>query len=907
MKLKKRLVSIVLAVAMLLTSFAVPQKAEAAEKQSKQYVCDGFNVEFSVTDEYENMFHADVTVTNKGNDVIRDWAFSCEFVHKITNIWNAQVLRTQEEFCVIGNADWNQNIAPGETASFGFSAEKTEDGEIVFPEYFELVMKETVTATTDYKAEFVVYSDWGAGNNGALILTNLTGRRIHNWKISFAYDREIVSIANAVIESYENGVYTLRNADYNADLEPYGAVHISFNGGQGDANAAATGFVLTETVFDLEIHPNTYAGTVTDAETGAALAGATVQILQNGTVVETVVTDGTGSYSFDLFKGTYTILVEKEHYKTAEVTFVSERNAKAPNVALSRIAYKLAGVVTDDMSGAALADVKVTVKGENGTVVEAFTDVSGAYAFELYYGVYKVFVEKDHYNAAEIAVVCGPETKAVDIALSQIAYKLAGVVTDGVSGNVLADVKVTVKGENGEVVEAFTDANGAYSFDLYYGNYTLLFEKEEYHNEEVNVVCGPETDAATIALARVTYVLTGAVTHEKDGKAIPNATVTAIAEDGTVAMAVTDENGVYTLELYRLGYEVVVEADKYITETFSVNGGDVTEADVALLREMCYEEGYVVDKETGERLADVTVTVLQNGEVVSNAVTDVNGVYSVTFYPGEYTISFESLVTEDESVVRNNDDTVSDICVELVRSVCLVNAELYPFSGSSPNNYVIKVYAGSCQLPEDMTEDLLVSEMTIKAKRFSVELKAGIYTVAVFTGDGKRCTSATVIRVDERIEDVTIGLVEFYNLNNSVSANWHGLSLYGNTEINLKFVVDVYKEGELIAQWDSKNKTLNLNGNSVFNYRVDNNVAYRQSAITMVLPPSSNLKNQNYNYTISVKSFTEGTTTEELLASEACVAIVDKGKFERIITMPETLEGDTWVVCDIIDGQIVER
>lgn len=247
----RRLVSLVLTVALLFTGFATPKSAEAAEQQAKKYVCDGFDMEFKVTDEYENMFHADVTVTNTGNETLRDWAFSCEFVHEITNIWNARVLGTQEEFCVIGNYDWNQNIAPGGTASFGFSAKKTDDGKIVFPEAFALVMKEKEVDKSEYAVEFVVYSDWGAGNNGALILKNLTGRRIHNWEISFAYDREIVEIANAVIVSYENGIYTLRNAEYNADLEPYGTVHISFNGGQGTGNEKALGFALTETVFDM--------------------------------------------------------------------------------------------------------------------------------------------------------------------------------------------------------------------------------------------------------------------------------------------------------------------------------------------------------------------------------------------------------------------------------------------------------------------------------------------------------------------------------------------------------------------------------------------------------------------------------------------------------------------------------
>lgn len=426
MKLKGRLVSVVLAVMMLVVGFAMPKKAEATEYPSKQYVCNGYNVEVKVTDEYENMFHGEVILTNTGYDTIRDWTFSCQFGHKITNIWNAKVVKAENGTCVITNADWNQNIAPGATASFGFIAEKTENGEIVFPEGFAMGMKEAAADNATFAVEFVVYSDWGEGNTGAFILKNLTDKRIHNWKLSFAYDREIVSIANAVIESYAGGVYTLCNADYNADLEPYGTVHISFNGGKGKGEQPASNFALIETVYEKNeadipvLVPNTISGKVTEVVSGGALSAATVKVMQNNVVVSTTTTDGNGTYSFRLYDGTYTLLVSKEHYETAEVVFVSKADAKGPDVALKQKAYTVTGKVTDKADGKALAGVKITVKDAKGIVTGVVTKEDGTYSVELLHKEYQLAFAAENYETLNVTVV-GGEKENVSVALEKIA------------------------------------------------------------------------------------------------------------------------------------------------------------------------------------------------------------------------------------------------------------------------------------------------------------------------------------------------------------------------------------------------------------------------------------------------------------------------------------------------------
>ncbi len=89
----KRLVSGLLAAAMVLTTFGVNTKTASAEERTMQnYVYEGYEVEFDVTDAWDGAFNADVKIANTGDSEICDWALTFEFAHEIQNIWNATVV-----------------------------------------------------------------------------------------------------------------------------------------------------------------------------------------------------------------------------------------------------------------------------------------------------------------------------------------------------------------------------------------------------------------------------------------------------------------------------------------------------------------------------------------------------------------------------------------------------------------------------------------------------------------------------------------------------------------------------------------------------------------------------------------------------------------------------------------------
>lgn len=77
--------------------------------------------------------------------------------------------------------------------------------------------------------EFRVVSHWDTGFSAEITLTNITDEVIHNWGVAFDLPYEIVNLWNGVILSCDNGVYTVKNAGYNWDINPGESVVIGFN------------------------------------------------------------------------------------------------------------------------------------------------------------------------------------------------------------------------------------------------------------------------------------------------------------------------------------------------------------------------------------------------------------------------------------------------------------------------------------------------------------------------------------------------------------------------------------------------------------------------------------------------------------------------------------------------------
>ena len=100
------------------------------------YNSENFDVNFKLDNVWDTGYNATITVTNTSDSIIDNLCLTFPFNETISDIWNAAISETHDNFYVIKNVGWNQDIAEGQSVSFGITVyeEFTE-----FPEYYTII------------------------------------------------------------------------------------------------------------------------------------------------------------------------------------------------------------------------------------------------------------------------------------------------------------------------------------------------------------------------------------------------------------------------------------------------------------------------------------------------------------------------------------------------------------------------------------------------------------------------------------------------------------------------------------------------------------------------------------------------------------------------------------------------
>lgn len=160
----KRLISGLVAAATAITT--LPHIPAFAETGSTTYSYDGYDVEYSVLNEWDNGQSVEVKVTNTGGDSILNWAFKYDAEGEISGLWNASVYNNQGEDYIIKNGGWNYEIAPGQTVNFGYTL---FGDDLAVPEKFELCSKR-VEVASGYETNLNVVDRWDTGMKASFLL-----------------------------------------------------------------------------------------------------------------------------------------------------------------------------------------------------------------------------------------------------------------------------------------------------------------------------------------------------------------------------------------------------------------------------------------------------------------------------------------------------------------------------------------------------------------------------------------------------------------------------------------------------------------------------------------------------------------------------------------------------------------
>jgi hypothetical protein len=244
MKLK-RIISGILATAMSLTILpSIPAKAEIG---SKIYTYDGYQVEYTVQNEWTNNQSVQVTVTNTDDESILNWALKYDAKGEINGLWNGSVYKQENTSYIIKNAGYNYEIKPNQSVNFGY----TLTGEaLTAPDKFEMCTKRT-DKTDGYNVSFNVTQDWDTGFQGAITVNNTSSAAIEGWMLSFDSNFAISGLWNGKIISSNGTSYVVANEQWTSPIQPNSSVTIGFTAAKtAGITAVAENFKLSEVVID---------------------------------------------------------------------------------------------------------------------------------------------------------------------------------------------------------------------------------------------------------------------------------------------------------------------------------------------------------------------------------------------------------------------------------------------------------------------------------------------------------------------------------------------------------------------------------------------------------------------------------------------------------------------------------
>lgn len=188
----KKTISIILSIVMMLGLIAQTVSAYESDK-SRIYKDDLCTILYSITNEWSGNQQISVSITNDGEETLRNWAVMFDNVGEITNIWNAEVCRNDGELCIIRNNGYNYEIIPDGTVEFGFVL---QGNDLSLPEDISLCSR-TADSTESAEIRYEIQNNWGDGFIAVVTINNISEEPLEAWRLSFNGNFEISSIRNA--------------------------------------------------------------------------------------------------------------------------------------------------------------------------------------------------------------------------------------------------------------------------------------------------------------------------------------------------------------------------------------------------------------------------------------------------------------------------------------------------------------------------------------------------------------------------------------------------------------------------------------------------------------------------------------------------------------------------------------
>ncbi|MGI0151463.1 MAG: carboxypeptidase regulatory-like domain-containing protein, partial [Thermoplasmata archaeon] len=317
--------------------------------------------------------------------------------------------------------------------------------------------------------------------------------------------------------------------------------------------------------FSLGTRLYTLSGTVTDADEGLPISGATVSV--SGGPSNT--SNSTGGYRLSLANGTFTVTASAAGFDPSSASVTVDGAGLSQNFSLGTRLYTLSGTVTDAVTEAKLPGATVDVAGGAATTTNAI----GEFHFSLTNGTYAVGVSDPGYQSATASIrIDGASTTASFVLAPELArlYNLTGQVTFGRNGSDASGVEVRLDENRSDV----TDPVGAYSFEVANGSYNVSARAPGFAAQSALVIVRGADVLQDFALLPPMFLLHGMVDSRSSGQPIAGANVSLTLQEWRI----TSSMGEYAFLVLNSSYVLTVSAPGYRPATVDarVSGAPVT-------------------------------------------------------------------------------------------------------------------------------------------------------------------------------------------------------------------------------------------------------------------------------------------------------------------------------------------
>lgn len=199
-------------------------KQTKASGRKKAYSGDDYRIELTENSVWNEGCTVNADVENVSQKQIRNWSVILTLKKgKISNAWNVDS-KVNGNNVILSSKEYNMVLAENGETSFGFQMQGANLSDIESA----YLVTETASVTKNLSFDYRETSSWQGHKIIEVTLTNTGTKTIKDWSAAFRMNGEIDNIWNARALSGDEGMFQIKNADYNAVIAAGASVTFGF-------------------------------------------------------------------------------------------------------------------------------------------------------------------------------------------------------------------------------------------------------------------------------------------------------------------------------------------------------------------------------------------------------------------------------------------------------------------------------------------------------------------------------------------------------------------------------------------------------------------------------------------------------------------------------------------------------